>query len=111
MRAYLTWKLKGLQDVVELAHVSAKWSSNQKFLQLNPEGRVPALHVDGKLLTQSWAIMMYFEEAFPERQPLMPLGASKVWERAQVLRIAMIFSCDTHPLQNLGMISDAIANG
>jgi hypothetical protein len=115
MRVYLTWKLKGLQDVVELADVpgsgTCNWSKNEEYLQINPEGRVPALHVDGKLLTQSWAIMLYLEDTFPDSLPLMPVGISKVWECAQVLRIAMIFACDTHPLQNLGMIGDAVSNG
>ena len=111
MRAYMTWKLKGLQDEVELAEVPKNWSKDAAWLKLNPEGRVPALHIDGKLLTQSWAIMLYLEEMFPNKLSLMPAGPSKIWERAQVHRIAMIFACDTHPLQNLGQIGDAVRNG
>ena len=50
-----------------------------EFLAKNPNGRVPVLDVDGRLLAESNAMLCYLAEG----TPLLPAGR---WERAQVLQ-------------------------
>ena len=43
------------------------------YQTLNPQGRVPALEVDGRVLTRSPAITEWLEDRFPA-PPLLPTG-------------------------------------
>ncbi len=67
------------------------------FVALNPQGMVPALEVDGAVLTQSPAILEWLEETHPQ-PPLLP--AAPV-DRARVRAMAAVIGCDIHPLNNL----------
>jgi len=70
------------------------------YLELNPQGLVPALDENGHILTQSLAIIEYLEEINPNPAllPHNPLA------RAQVRSIAMSIACDIHPLNNLRVL-------
>ena len=65
------------------------------FLARNPQASVPAL-VEGDLppLTQSLALLEYFEERYPE-PPILPADARG---RARVRALAATVACDIHPL-------------
>jgi len=67
------------------------------YRRLNPQGFVPALEIDGRVLTQSLAIIEYLDARFPEPK-LIP---DEPLERAQVQALAQIVACDIHPLNNL----------
>jgi glutathione S-transferase len=43
------------------------------YLELNPEGKVPTLHIDGRPLTEVAAILFYIARRFPEAE-LLPEG-------------------------------------
>lgn len=75
---------------------------NADYLVLNPQGRVPVLMVEDKVLTQSSAIIEYLEETYPRRPPLLPDNAL---ERAYVRALAQIIACDIHPLNNLRVLA------
>ena len=68
------------------------------YLALNPQGRLPALEVDGAVITQAPAILEWLEETHPER-PLLPADPLA---RAKVRALDAIVACDITPLQNLG---------
>ncbi|MEO6360024.1 MAG: maleylacetoacetate isomerase, partial [Sphingomicrobium sp.] len=70
------------------------------YRALNPQGFVPALAIDGQLLTQSLAIMDYLDARFPE-PPFVPDDAG---DRAHVLAMALLIACDIHPLNNLRVL-------
>ncbi len=74
---------------------------NADYLALNPQGRVPVLVVEDKVLTQSSAIIEYLEETYPT-PPLLPANAVG---RAYVRSITQIISCDIHPLNNLRVLA------
>lgn len=67
------------------------------YLARNPQGLVPALEADGRVLTQSPAILEWIEETWPDR-PLLPADP---YERARVRAFAAAIGCDIHPIQNL----------
>ncbi|PZO02637.1 MAG: maleylacetoacetate isomerase [Alphaproteobacteria bacterium] len=67
------------------------------YLALNPQGMVPALQIDGAVLTQSPAILEWLEETHPQ-PPLLP---SDPLGRARVRAMAALIACDIHPLNNL----------
>lgn len=70
------------------------------YLALNPQGMVPALEVDGRVLIQSPAILEWLEETHP-RPALLPGDAR---DRATVRAMAALIGCDIHPLNNLRVL-------
>lgn len=96
-RTRIALHLKGLpfdQQGVDLRTGAQK---SDAFVALNPQGMVPALEVDGVVLTQSPAILEWLEDAHPE-PPLLP---SDLLDRARVRAMAALIGCDIHPLNNL----------
>ena len=66
-----------------------------EYLAVNPRGRIPALVVDGRLLTETTAIIGYLDERFPEAALLPRAG---LWERAKAAEWLSYFSSTVHPL-------------
>lgn len=96
-RTRIALNLKGLaydQQGVDLRQGAQK---SDAFLALNPQGMVPALEIDGAVLTQSPAILEWLEETHPS-PPLLPADPVA---RAQVRAMAALIGCDIHPLNNL----------
>ena len=96
-RTRIALALKGLtydQQGVDLRTGAQKSAT---FLAVNPQGMVPALEVDGVVLTQSPAILEWLEETHPA-PALLP--ADPV-DRAHVRAMAALIGCDIHPLNNL----------
>jgi len=68
-----------------------------EFAALNPQKLVPALEVEGAVITQSAAIVEWLDERFPD-PPLLPADPIG---RAQVRALVAAIAADTHPLHNL----------
>ncbi len=105
-RTRIALELKGVayrQRAVDLRHGDQK---SQTYLALNPQGLVPALEVDGQILTQSPAILEWLEET----RPTPPLLPSDPIGRAHVRAMAALIGCDIHPLNNL-RIGKALREG
>jgi maleylacetoacetate isomerase len=96
-RVRIALNLKGLayerRDVMLL--------ENQQYspahLALNPQGLVPALEVEGRVLTQSLAIIDWLDAHYPEPR-LIPADPDA---RAAALAQALVVAADIHPLNNL----------
>jgi maleylacetoacetate isomerase/maleylpyruvate isomerase len=69
-----------------------------QYRSINPQGLTPALEIDdGRVLTQSLAILEWLEEAYPQ-PPILPKPAL---DRQMVRAVAGIVACDIHPLNNV----------
>jgi glutathione S-transferase len=66
------------------------------FKARNPKGKVPALEIDGEVLTENVAILTYLAERFPEAA-LLPIIVSPL-QRAKVLADLCFCSSTLHPL-------------
>jgi maleylacetoacetate isomerase len=71
------------------------------YKALNPQGLVPALEDNGRILMQSLAIMEYLEEKFPKPALLPEVPA----DRALVRSMALVIACEVHPIQNLRVLN------
>jgi len=71
------------------------------FAAVNPARMVPALAIDGLVLTQSLAIINYLDAVQPT-PALWPAGAV---ERARVEARVLTIAADTHPVQNLRVLN------
>jgi maleylacetoacetate isomerase len=71
------------------------------YLKLNPQGLVPALLADdGKVYTQSMAMIEWLDERYPE-PPLMPRDPDANW---YVRAASQIIGCEMHPLNNVRVL-------
>ncbi len=71
------------------------------YMTLNPQGLVPALAIDGLLLTQSLAIIDYLDANY--REP--PMVSSDPASRSRTLAQALIIAADIHPINNLRVLN------
>jgi maleylpyruvate isomerase len=95
-RLRIALRFKGLD--VEYVPVDLRKSQNwgEDYTALNPQGLVPALVKDGRVLIQSPAIIEWLEESYPS-PALLPAHLD---DRAHVRALAAIVGCDIHPVNN-----------
>jgi maleylacetoacetate isomerase len=72
-----------------------------RYRVVNPQMRVPAIEVDGRVSGQSMAIIEWIDETLPGPS-LLPKDA---WQRLQARAFADIIACDIHPLNNLSPLA------
>ena len=71
------------------------------YKALNPQGLVPALAIDGLLLTQSLAIIDYLDANYKDP----PMVSSDPASRSRTLAQALIIAADIHPINNLRVLN------
>jgi maleylpyruvate isomerase len=99
-RTRIALNLKGVAYEVRPVNLSAGEQASRGYLTLDPQGLVPALEADGRVLIQSPAILEWLEEAYPD-PPLLPSAPAA---RAAVRAMAAVIGCDIHPLNNLRVL-------
>ncbi len=101
-RVRIALNLKGLTAQQLPHHLRKGEQTAPAYLAINPQGLVPALEGDvGEILTQSLAIIEWLDETHPN-PPLLPKDPLR---RAKVRAFAQALACDTHPVQNLKVLS------
>jgi maleylpyruvate isomerase len=95
-RVRIALNLKGLPYALVPVDLRTEQHLGADYLALNPQGLVPALAHDGRLLIQSPAILEWLEERHPQ-PPLLPADPDA---RALVRALAAIVGCDIHPVNN-----------
>ncbi|MET0366436.1 MAG: maleylacetoacetate isomerase [Sphingobium sp.] len=99
-RVRIALNLKGVAYTDAFHNLRKGEQRSPDYLALNPQGLLPALEVDGAVLTQSLAICEYLDEVYPE-PALLPADPVR---RAKVRAAAQVIACDTHPVQNLKIL-------
>jgi maleylacetoacetate isomerase len=101
VRIALSWK--GLPHATVPVHLVRDGGQqySESYHEVNPQERVPALEDDGRVFSQSLAIIEYLEETHPE-PPLLPVDFAG---RAIVRQMALLVACEIHPLQNLRVLN------
>lgn len=106
-RVRIALNLKGLKA----EHVPHDLRQGQQgtpgYLEVNPQGLIPALETEDGVLTQSLAICEYLDERFPA-PPLIDGGPGR---RARIRGFAQVIACDIHPVQNLRILNRLRAMG
>ncbi len=99
-RVRIALNLKGIAYTSVAHHLRRNEQRAPDYLRLNPQGLVPTLEIDGRVLHQSLAIMEYLDETRPGPRllPTDPAG------RARVRALAQIPACDIHPIDNLRVL-------
>jgi len=70
------------------------------YRAINPQALVPVLEDNGRILTQSLAIIEYLDEKYPN-PPLVPKDPA---DKALVRSLALGIACEVHPIQNLRVL-------
>lgn len=91
-RVRIVLNLKGL-PYEYIALSSANWA---EYEHVNPQGLMPALELDGKVVAQSMAILELIQELYPEPGIL----SDDPWLRAEARSFAHLITADLHPLNN-----------
>jgi maleylacetoacetate isomerase len=99
-RVRIGLNLKGIDYESRPIDLRADVQGSAQYRELNPQGLVPMLEIDGHRLTQSLAILGYLDQRYPN-QPLLPASAEA---RSHVLALALTVACDIHPLDNLRVL-------
>ncbi len=103
-RVRIALNLKGLSYESRPVHLVRDGGEQHApdYRALNPQGQVPCLLDGDRVINQSLAIMEYLDEMHPEpEKALLPVDARG---RAQVRTLAMMVTCDIHPLGNLRVL-------
>lgn len=99
-RVRIALALKGLAYDYMPVHLQRNEQTGESYAGISAARLVPLLDDDGRLLTQSLAIIEYLDETHPQ-PPLLPrdpLG------RARVRALALDVACEIHPLNNLRVL-------
>jgi maleylacetoacetate isomerase/maleylpyruvate isomerase len=99
-RVRIGLNLKGVAYDIAPVNLVANQHQAPAFAALNPQRLLPALEVDGRVLTQSLAILDWLDETVPA-PPLLPADP---FDRAQVRAMAQIVASDIHPVNNLRIL-------
>ena len=99
-RVRIALNLKGVDYESRPVNLLESEQRSDDYRELNPQGLVPMLEIDGHRLTQSLAIIVYLDQVFPD-PPLVPRDPA---DGAHVRSMALAIACDIHPLNNLRVL-------
>ena len=100
-RVRIALNLKGLKAQSIPVHLRRQEQAAPAYQAINAAGLVPALEHEGRIYSQSLAIIEYLDEI----QPTPPLLPASPADRAYVRSLALAIACDIHPLDNLRVLN------
>ena len=86
--------LSGLAHETKIVNVAQGEHFTEEFKRINPLSKVPAIVVDGQIITEGAAILQYLSEIAPKAKLLPELGSM---QRAQALKWMMFVYSNVHP--------------
>jgi len=102
-RVRIALNLAGIDYKPVVVDLLKKGHKSPEHLERNPQGQVPALEIDGLMLTQSLAIIEYVIET--RAVPLLPDDAGG---RARVRALADSIAMDIHPVCNMSVVAHVL---
>lgn len=100
-RVRIALNLKGLDHALVPVNLLAQEHKSAEYLEVNPQGLVPSLELDGgAVVNQSLAIIEYLEET----HPIPPLLPDDPLQRARARAMALMIGCEIAPLNNSGVM-------
>ncbi|MGD8326862.1 MAG: maleylacetoacetate isomerase [Sphingomonadales bacterium] len=99
-RVRIALNLKGLDWEAIPVNLRENEQKDTGYIAANPQGLLPALAVEGEILSQSLAILEYLDEVQPD-PALLP---ERSIDRAHVRAMAQVVACEIHPLNNLRVL-------
>src|SRR5438067_1473267 len=99
-RVRIALNLKGVDYESRPVNLAESEQRGDEYRELNPQGLVPMLEIDGHRLTQSLSIIVYLDQCFPD-PPMVPRDPA---DGAHVRAMALAIACDIHPLNNLRVL-------
>ncbi len=100
-RVRIVLNLKGVRYRSVPIDLSQGVQAGADYMALNPQGLVPALAIDGLLLTQSLAIIDYLDAKYKDP----PMVSSDPASRSRTLAQALVIAADIHPINNLRVLN------
>lgn len=97
-RVRLALEMKKLAYDYRSVHLLNGEQHKEDYRKLNPLGGVPTLVHGDRVLSQSFAIIEYLDEAFPNTYQLLP---KDIFERARVRQFCEMINADIHAYGNL----------
>ncbi len=91
-RVRIVLNLKG----IGYEYVPVASAASPEYRAINPQGLMPALEIDGRIVAQSMAIIGLLEELYPA-PPMLPADPL---ERAEARAFALLIAADVHPINN-----------
>lgn len=100
-RVRIALNLKGIEHRLTPVNLLSGENLGDAYKTINPQGLVPTLKLDdGRLLTQSTAMLEYLEAEYPA----IALLPANHYEAARVRAWANLIACDIHPVDNLRVL-------
>lgn len=102
-RVRIALEIKNLRYIYKPIHLlnNGGEQNSKSFRELNPSGGVPTLVHGDAVISQSFVIIEYLDDAFPDSYQLMPVDPL---QKAKVRQVCEIINADMHALQNLKVL-------
>ncbi len=100
-RIRIALNLKSIPYTKTAINLLTEDHKSAEYKALNHQGLVPTLKLDdGRLITQSTAILEYLEAVYPD----VPLLPTDPFEAARIRSMCNLIACDIHPVNNLRVL-------
>jgi glutathione S-transferase len=90
----------GAEFDARLVSLRTRENRGPEYLALNPDGKVPALAIDGRILTEVAGTLFYLARRFPEAG-LLPVG--DIEAEAQIVSWMSFIASTVHPARRVGV--------
>lgn len=99
-RARIALHWKELEFEYKPVNLLKSEQRSEEYLKMNPLGGVPTLVHEGRVIPESFAIIEYLDEVFPQNK-LLPVDA---YLRARVRQFCEVINSSMHPMGNLKVL-------